>query len=244
MHLLERGEAERELALEVARLLVAQGRSLRRSVLGLATGSSPIGLYRELARLHGAGAFASEHLIPVQLDEYAGVAPDDPRSFRSWLRSNLLDALGLDDTELLAPPAALGPDEEELGLAAFDALVSALKGMDLLVLGLGRNGHIAFNEPGSERSSRTRRVELAPSTREDAAPAWGGLQHVPTHAVTLGVATLLEARRVRMLAFGASKRDAVHRTLTDPISPQWPAAYLRQHGDARLYVDAEALGGP
>ena len=242
VRVLARPEAECELAAELARIVEVQARTQRRTVLGFATGNTPVGLYGELVRLHRTGAFSPELLIPVQLDEYAGMDPADPRSFSSWLRAHLLDPLGVQPEWLLAPPADLAPDQEELGLMAFDAILTGLKGMDLLVLGLGRNGHIAFNEPGSERSSRTRRVELAPSTREAAAAAWGGLEHVPTHAVPLGVATLLESRRVRMLAFGASKREAVQRTLTDPFGPQWPAAYLRQHGDARLYVDEEAIG--
>jgi glucosamine-6-phosphate deaminase len=242
VRVLEREDAERELAAEIARILVAQERNDRRSVLGFATGKSPVGVYRELARLRGEGAFTSELLIPVQLDEYVGVDPADPRSFRSWMRTHLLEPLELDPEVLLGPPLDFAPEDEELGLLAFDALLSSVQGMDLVVLGLGRNGHIAFNEPGSERSSRTRRVELAPSTREAAAEAWGGLENVPTEAVTLGIGTLLEARRVRMLAFGEAKRDAVQRTLTAPIDPRWPAAFLRQHNDARLYVDAEAMG--
>jgi glucosamine-6-phosphate deaminase len=238
---LERSQVEREVASEIARIQSAQTRNQRRTVLGFATGKSPIGLYAELIRLHGEGALSSDFLA-VQLDEYVGLDPDDPRSFRSWLRRHVVDPLGVQPEALLGPPADLPLELEELGLASFDALLSGLKGMDLLVLGLGRNGHIAFNEPGSERSSRTRRVELAPETREDAAAAWGGLENVPTHAVTLGVATLLESSRVRLLAFGESKREAVQRTLTGPISPEWPASFLRQHNDALLYVDAEAFG--
>jgi glucosamine-6-phosphate deaminase len=211
-------------------------------VLGFATGKSPTGLYAELVRLHGTGAFVSEMFFAIQLDEYVGLAPNDPRSFRSWLLRHLVEPLGANPETLLGPPADLPLDLEEGVLLSFDALLTGLQGMDLLVLGLGRNGHIAFNEPGSERSSRTRRVELAPETREDAAAAWGGLENVPTHAVTLGVATLLESARVRMLAFGASKREAVQRTLTGPIGPEWPASFLRQHNDALLYVDAEAWG--
>jgi glucosamine-6-phosphate deaminase len=242
VNVVERSHAEREVAAEIVRILVAQTRNMRRSVLGFATGKSPTGLYAELARLHGEGAFDAEMFFPVQLDEYVGLEPDDPRSFRAWLSAHVMEPLGANPATLLGPPGDLSEDVEEAVLMAFDALLTSLKGMDLLVLGLGRNGHIAFNEPGSERSSRTRRVELAPETREDAAAAWGGLEHVPTHAVTLGVATLLESSRVRMFAFGAAKRDAVQRTLTGPISSEWPASFLRQHNDALLYVDAEAFG--
>ncbi len=242
VNVVERSQAEREVAAEIVRILLAQTRNQRRSVLGFATGKSPVGLYAELARLHGTGAFVPEMFFGVQLDEYAGLDQDDPRSFRRWLLEHVMEPLGASPEALLGPPADLPLDLEEGVLMAFDALLTGLKGMDLLVLGLGRNGHIAFNEPGSDRSSRTRRVELAPETREDAAAAWGGLENVPTHAVTLGVATLLESSRVRMFAFGASKREAVQRTLTGPISSAWPAAFLRQHNDALLYVDAEAWG--
>jgi glucosamine-6-phosphate deaminase len=108
------------------------------------------------------------------------------------------------------------------------------------VLGIGRNGHIGFNEPGSQRGSRTRMVELDPSTREDAAAQFGGISKVPQRAITMGIATILEARRVRVLAFGAGKRDVVRRALADPIGPAMPATFLRGHPDVRLYVDRAA----
>jgi len=235
-------QAARELAAEIAGLIRARAEEGLAFVLGLATGRTPLGLYAELARLHREEGLSFEHVVAVNLDEYEGVEPDDPRSFRAWTRAHLLDAVGVPVERALIPPPDLAVAAEVAWCRAFEERLRALGGIDLQVLGLGRNGHIGFNEPGSARESRTRRVRLAPETRQDAVDTWDGLDGVPTHAITQGIATILEARRLRALAFGLAKRDIVRRTLEEPVGPRIPATFLREHPDARLCVDEPALG--
>lgn len=242
VRLLAPAEAATEVAREIAALVRARASEGRPCVLGFATGRTPLGVYAELARLHREEGLSFEGVVAVNLDEYEGVVPSDPRSFRAWMRAQLFDAIGLPPERALIPPPDLAPVAEVAWCRAFEERLRNLGGIDLQLLGLGRNGHIGFNEPGSARESRTRRVRLAPETREDVAAEWGGLEEVPTHAITLGVATILEARRLRALAFGAPKRNVVRRALVDPIGPRLPATFLREHPDARLYVDPPALG--
>jgi glucosamine-6-phosphate deaminase len=235
-------EAARELAAEIAGLVRACADEGRPCVLGLATGRTPMALYAELVRLHRDEGLSFEGVTTVNLDEYEGVDPDDTRSFGAWTRAQLLDAVGIPSERALIPPPDLAVAAEVAWCRGFEERLRALGGVDLQVLGIGRNGHIGFNEPGSPRESRTRRVRLAAETREDAAGTWGGLDGVPTHAITLGVATILEARRLRALAFGEGKRDILRRALEEPVGPRVPATFLREHPDARLYADAAALG--
>jgi len=235
-------EAARELAAEIAGLIRERAAEGGTFVLGLATGRSPLDAYAELVRLHREDGLSFENVVAVNLDEYEGVEATDPRSFRVWTRTHLLDALGVPPDRALIPPPDLAVAAEVAWCRGFEERLRALGGIDLQILGVGRNGHIGFNEPGSPRESRTRRVRLAAETRADAADAWGDLDLVPTHAITQGVATILEARRLRGLAFGAGKRDIVRRTLEEPIGPRVPATFLREHPNARLYADDAALG--
>src|SRR5262249_47444260 len=132
------------------------------------------------------------------------------------------------------------PRDPHAEAARYEAAIHAAGGLDLMLLGIGRNGHIGFNEPGSPRDSRTRVVELHAETRDDAAATFGGLEHVPRRAITMGVATILDAQSVRVLAFGARKARILRRTLLDPISAAVPSTFLREHADVRIYADREA----
>jgi glucosamine-6-phosphate deaminase len=242
VRVLRSDEAARELAAEIAGLVRERAAEGRPCVLGLATGRTPLGVYAELVRLHREEGLSFEHVVAVNLDEYEGVDPDEARSFHAWTRTHLLDAVGVPPERALIPPPDLAVAAEVAWCRAFEERLRGLGGVDLQILGLGRNGHIGFNEPGSPRESRTRRVRLAVETREDAAEVWGGLDLVPTHAITQGIATILEARRLRALAFGEGKREVVRRALGESVGPRVPATYLREHPDARLYVDEAALG--
>lgn len=230
----DRAEAEHAVALEIAGLF----RAKPGAVLGLATGSTMEGLYRELIRLARAGDLDLSRATTFNLDEYLGLPAAHPASFRAWTRAHLLDAVGLPADRARFPDVA-ATDLAAAGRGYEDA-INALGGIDLQVLGIGPNGHIAFNEPGSGRATRTRDVDLSPSTREDAALAFGGLERVPLRAMTMGVATILDARRIRVLAFGARKAAIVRDTLRAPQGPDVPSTWLRGHADVRLYLDPEA----
>lgn len=235
-------DAARALADEIAELVADGRRRGRSAVLGLATGRSPLALYEELARRAREGTLDLSDAITFNLDEYLGLPADDPRSFRARMRATLFERVGLREDRTHVPRCDLRTAEAALHAEIYEREIARAGGIDLQVLGIGRNGHIGFNEPGSGRDTRTREVELARETVEDAASAFGGAGGVPRRALTMGIATILEARRLRVLAFGPGKREIVRRTLEEGIGPAVPATFLREHGDARLYVDAAALG--
>ncbi len=223
---------------ELSRL--ARGRN-RPLVLGLATGRTPIAVYDEIVRRVEAGRLELEGAIAFNLDEYCGLEPGDPRSFAAWMRAKLFDRLSWPAARVHIPSGNIAAGERERHCAEYEAAILAAGGIDLQLLGLGRNGHIGFNEPGSLRESRTRCVPLARETLADAAADFGG-GAVPQFALTMGIGTILEARRVRLLAFGEKKRPALRRALTPPAEAELPASFLQQHPDARFFVDAAALG--
>ncbi len=204
-------------------------------VLGVATGASPLELYAELERRRermprGLGAFA--------LDEYVGIDPRDPRSYAGVVRDHVTVPLGLD------PRRVHVPDGRAADLAAacraYEEAIAASGGVDVQIVGIGTNGHIGFNEPGSSFDSRTRVVELAASTREANARYFDEPSEVPTHAVTQGIATILSARRIVLLAAGAAKAEAVAAALEGPVDPACPASALQRHPEVHLVLDPDA----
>lgn len=235
-------EAARIVAREIAELVRARRAAGRGVVLGLATGRTPLGIYAELGRLHREERLDFSNVTAFNLDEYLGLRAGHPRSYRRYMREQLFDAIGMRPEQCHIPSSDVAPSQWEAHCREYERLIADVGGIDLQILGLGRNGHIGFNEPGSTRDSRTRVVELAPTTRADAAGEFGGLEHVPERAISMGVATILAARRIRLLAFGAAKSAIVTRALTAPPSSDVPATFLRGHPDVRLYADAAALG--
>jgi glucosamine-6-phosphate deaminase len=230
-----REEAEREVAREIVALL----RVIRELVLGLPTGNTPIGVYRELISAHRSGGATFAHAHAFNLDEYLGIDADHPASFERWMESHLFAHVDFDPARRHVP--AVMRDRDAFVVARdYERSIAAAGGIDLLVLGVGRNGHIGFNEPGSDRDSRTRIVELHEVTRTDAAASFGGLDRVPVRAITMGIATMLDARRIRVLAFGEKKAAIVRDTLLEPQSSACPATFLRGHSDVKLFVDSAA----
>ncbi len=231
-----REEGCHALAREIAGLL----RAKPEAVLGLPTGNSPVPLYRELVRLHREEGLSFARARCFNLDEYVGLSAGDPRSFRAWMQRQLFDELDFASAHTQLPR---GDGDAALEAQRFAAALAQAGGIDLQLVGIGRNGHIGFNEPGSARDSRTRVVELAPETRADAAAAFGGLAHVPERAITLGIAEILDSRAIRVLAFGQGKAQVVRRMLEGEIGPDCPASFLRGHRDLRLVLDAQAAAG-
>jgi glucosamine-6-phosphate deaminase len=237
VHAADPAEAGRLVATEIAELIRERSSRGEDVLLGLATGSTPVAIYAELVRLHREEGLDFARVSTVNLDEFLGLPHCDPRSFRVWMERHLFSHVGIAQENILFPASNVAPDEIVRHAQALERAIVDRGGIDLQVLGIGRNGHIGFNEPGSPRDSRTRCVELQAWTREDAAREFGSLALVPRDAITLGVATILEARRLRLLAFGPKKRDIVRRTLEGPISEDCPASFAREHADAKLYLD-------
>lgn len=236
----DRTEASRTLALEVAALVRAINDSGRCAVLGLATGRTPLPFYAELIRLHEQGELSFAQVITFNLDEYLGLTGEHPESYRAFMSRELFDHVDIPAGNIHIPDGTVAPEDLSAHCAAYETAIRNAGGIDFQLLGIGRTGHIGFNEPGSPRDSRTRQVELDPITRQDAAPAFGGLEHVPEHAISMGCGTILEARKIALLAWGKAKATIVHEALTGPVTDQVSASFLQEHADATFYLDAEA----
>jgi glucosamine-6-phosphate deaminase len=228
------------VASEMARLIRERAALGRNAVLGLASGSTPLPLFEELIYLHQEEGLSFANVITFSLDEYLGLKGDDPNSFRFFLMRNLFDHLDIPDRNLHFLRGNLRPAAVNPHCAAYEKEISNAGGIDLQILGIGRNGHIAFNEPGSAKDSRTRRVVLAETTREDAAAGFGGIDQVPISALTLGCGTILEARRVILMAWGPKKARVVRRAIAGPATPKLPASYLQHHPSAQVFLDPPA----
>jgi glucosamine-6-phosphate deaminase len=205
-----------------------------------ATGNTPMGLYAQLAERHASGAIDTGAITAFQLDEYLGLAVDDRRSLYGWMRRSFLDPLGVGQDRVVRLPLDGNVDE---GWASFDRAIDDRGGLDLAILGLGRNGHLGFNEPPSDPDAGTRVVELSAVTREDNARYWEAGSDVPSSAVTMGLRHLLRARRIVLVVAGASKRAIAHRVLEGPVGPEVPASFLREaESDVTMIVDRECWG--
>lgn len=232
--------AVRELASELSQLIRARAAEGRRAVLGLATGNTPLPLYRELVRLHREEGLSFANVTTFNLDEYLGLPRNHPESYWSFMHRNLFDHLDVPEDRIHLPSGTIAEKDIAAHCAEYEDRIRQAGGLDFQLLGIGRTGHIGFNEPGSPRDSRTRRIHLDAITRQDAAAAFGGLEHVPTHAITMGCGTILEARRIVLLAWGSNKaaivRDAIHGPVTDQVS----ASFLQEHPNAAFYLDRAA----
>jgi len=206
-----------------------------------ATGETPVRTYAELAERRARGALDATGVSVVQLDEYLGLADGDRRALFGWMERTVLTPLGIDGDRVRRLPTDGDVDAE---CAAFERTLVEDGGIDLAILGLGTNGHLGFNEPPSDAASVTRTVELTPDTIAANARYWGREGDVPTRAVTLGLRSLLAARRIVLLVSGASKHAIVRRALEGPVGQDVPASFLRQaRGSVSVLVDRAAWEG-
>jgi glucosamine-6-phosphate deaminase len=208
------------------------------AVLGLATGSSPLAVYRDLARRHAAGTLSLARARAFLLDEYIGLPRGHTEGYRTFVARELEPHVDL-------PPGAVrGPDvwADDLlaSCRAYESAIAAAGGVDLQLLGIGTDGHIGFDEPGSSLASRTRIKTLTDQTRADNARFFTSVDEVPRHVITQGVGTILEARHLVMLAFGAAKAEAVARSVEGPVTAMVPASALQLHPHATVVVDEPA----
>ncbi len=209
------------------------------AVLGLATGSSPMAIYDELAGRCAAGAVSFAQARGFTLDEYVGLAADHPERYR-----NVIDTAFVSRVDF-APGAVQGPDGLAADIAAacagYEAAIADAGGIDLQILGIGTDGHIGFNEPGSSLASRTRIKTLTKQTRIDNARFFDGkLEAVPTHCLTQGLGTIMAARHAVLVATGAGKAEAVHQMVEGPVSAMWPATILQHHRHVTVLLDGAA----
>lgn len=233
-------EACVRLADEIDALVRANDASGRPTVLGLATGSTPVRLYRQLIRRHRENGLSFRNVITFNLDEYYGLPRTHPESYWRFMHDQLFDHVDIPAENVHVPDGTVPRAEVFEWCRGYEEAIRAAGGIDLQILGIGRTGHIGFNEPGSGRDSRTRLVTLDALTRRDAARDFLGEGNVPRHAITMGVGTILDARRVVLLAWGEAKAGVVAQAVEGVPTESLPASFLQGHRDVRFLVDRAA----
>src|SRR6266480_4605466 len=228
------------LADRVAEVIARETAAKGRCVLGLATGSSPLGIYRELIRRHQAGEVDLSRVVTFNLDEYYPMPPDSPHSYRRYMWENLFAQVDIRPEHVHIPDGSVPRERLAEHCDAYERAIAEEGGIDLQLLGIGKSGHIGFNEPGSSQDSRTSLAILDTVTRKDAAADFFGEDNVPREAITMGVATILDAREIALIATGEHKADIVARAVEGEVSPDVAATFLQGHPHAAAYLDLSA----
>jgi glucosamine-6-phosphate deaminase len=231
------GIASKAVAAAIATLIRDRAKEGKKAVLGLATGSTPQAVYDELVRLHKSEGLSFKNVVSFNLDEYYPMHPDNLQSYRRFMREYLFDHVDIDHVNAHVPNGTVPRDKINAFCDDYEARIKAAGGIDLQILGIGRTGHIGFNEPGSPRDSRTRRMTLDKVTRMDAASDFFGEWNVPRTAITMGVGTILDARKILLMAYGEHKAPIVKKAVEGQINHHITASYLQQHPDCTFVLD-------
>ena len=226
-----------EISSESAMIIANQIKAKPDSVLGLATGSTPLGLYKELIRLHLNGDIDFSNVTTFNLDEYVGLSNDHPQSYSAFMHDNLFSKINI-KKENVHIPNGNHPNDKEC--ERYESLIKSCGGIDLQILGIGSDGHIAFNEPSSSLGSRTRIKTLTQETVRDNARFFDNITDVPKFAVTMGVGTIMEAKRILLLASGSAKAKAITKAIEGPISSMCSASAIQIHPKTVVMVDDDA----
>lgn len=228
-----------DLASVAAAVLIAgQVIDKPRSVLGLATGSTPLPIYRELISMWHRGVIDFKNVVTYNLDEYVGLGPDHPCSYRRFMQENLFDHINVPQGNIHIPNGLAQDVDAEC--AAYDAAISAAGRLDLQLLGLGANGHIGFNEPAAVFTTHSYCVKLSEQTLKDNRRFFEDGAPMPTHALTMGIASIMQAKRIVLVATGKNKAAAVRAMIEGPVDPMVPASILQMHRHATILLDADA----
>ncbi|WP_432774876.1 glucosamine-6-phosphate deaminase [Brevibacillus gelatini] len=227
-----------EMSRKAAELLAQEVKNNPQTVLGLATGGTPVGMYRELVKLHQVEGIDFSQASSFNLDEYVGLSPEHPQSYRAYMQENLFCHINLPKDKAHIP-AGDAPDLEK-ECARYEEAIREAGGIDIQVLGIGNNGHIGFNEPGSSAESTTRVVQLTQSTIEANARYFASIEEVPVQAVSMGIKTILGAKKIVLLASGEAKAEAVRLMLEGEPTADVPASLLQLHPDVTVIVDEAA----
>lgn len=231
------------VANEIATLIKEKQQTNSICVLGLATGSSPIKVYEELIRLHKEDNLSFKNVVTFNLDEYFPMQHDDIQSYHYFMNEYLFKHIDILPENINIPNGECTVEESHVLCTQYEEKIKKLGGIDFQLLGIGRTAHIGFNEPGSHQNSTTRMVTLDHVTRSDAAGSFLGMENVPKKAVTMGISTVLEARRIVLLAWGQNKAEVVQQTIEGDITPKIPATYLQNHSNVTFVLDVEAASG-
>ncbi|RMG71591.1 MAG: glucosamine-6-phosphate deaminase [Bacteroidetes bacterium] len=230
-------EASLEVARQIADLIRHKQSRGEMAVLGLATGSTPTGVYGELVRMHREEGLSFQNVITFNLDEYFPMAPDALQSYHRFMREYLFDHIDIRPENVHIPDGTLPVEDISAFCEAYEAKIEAVGGLDLQILGIGRTGHIGFNEPGSSLSSRTRLIALDKITIRDAASDFFHEDNVPRRAITMGVGTIMDAKAIILMAWGEGKAPIIKQAVEGEVSELIPASYLQRHGNAQIVLD-------
>lgn len=233
------GETYKEMSSKAASIIASQVTMKPDCVLGLATGSTPIGTYQKLVEWYNEGILDFSKVTSVNLDEYKGLSGDNDQSYRYFMNTNLFNHVNI-DKEHTYVPNGLEPDSKK-ACSEYDAIIESVGGIDLQLLGLGHNGHIGFNEPADEFVKTTQCVDLTASTIEANKRFFEKEEDVPRQAYTMGIQTIMSAKKVLVVVSGEDKADIVAKAFGGPVTPQVPASILQMHPDVTVVGDKAAL---
>ena len=228
------------VAQEIAALIRQKQKQNKKCVLGLATGSSPIRVYEELVRMHQEEGLSFANVVTFNLDEYYPMDPGNIQSYHYFMHQHLFDAVDIPPEQIHIPDGNVSPDDLYEYCESYEKAIASFGGLDFQLLGIGRTGHIGFNEPGSHYNSMTRIITLDHITRVDAAPTFLGIDNVPRKAITMGIQSVMEAKRIVLLAWGINKSHIVKESVEGEISSNVPATYLQRHGNTTFVLDTGA----
>lgn len=231
-----------ELSKKAAEIIIRKVAENPAITLGLATGRTPEGMYKELVEDYLQNGTSYSGVSTFNLDEYVGLAGDHPNSYRYYMNSMLFHHINIESSNTHVPNGAAVDLVKEC--ENYEELIQERGGIDLQVLGIGRNGHIGFNEPGSSFDSKTHIVKLTASTRQANAKYFSDVSEVPTHAITMGIGTIMRSKEILLLASGPGKKEAVARLLKGEVSNDFPASILNKHPRVTIIADQESLGSP
>jgi len=227
-----------KLSKEAAKLVADRLKKKPNLVLGLATGSTPLGLYKELIRMHKYEGLDFSKVTTFNLDEYVGLPPSHDQSYHYFMQNNFFKSVNI-DPRYIHVPQGMAKDVVQF-CTWYEERIKYFGGIDLQVLGIGANGHIAFNEPGSSLGSLTRIKTLTPDTRKANKRFFKSSEEVPKYAITMGVGTIMEAKELLLVAIGKSKADAIHQSVEGPLTAMCPASIIQMHKEAFVIVDKDA----
>ena len=233
------GKDYQDVSRKAANIMSAQIIMKPNAVLGLATGSTPVGLYKQLIEWYNKGDLDFSQITSVNLDEYKGLSGDNDQSYRYFMNTNLFDHVNIDKNKTYVPNGL--EEDSDKACADYNEIIRSVGGIDIQLLGIGGNGHIGFNEPGEAFEKETHCVDLTESTIKANARFFEKVEDVPTQAYTMGIKNIMAAKKILLVATGSAKADALYKSLYGPITPNVPASILQLHQDVTVVADEDAL---
>ncbi|AOH52957.1 glucosamine-6-phosphate deaminase [Peribacillus muralis] len=230
-----------EMSRTAAEIVIGKVKGNPEIILGLATGGTPKGMYDSLIEDHARNHTSYEQVTSFNLDEYIGLKPNDPNSYHFYMNDSLFNHIDINKERTFVPNGT--PENTDEECKRYDERIDSLGGIDLQILGIGQNGHIGFNEPGTSFTSGTHVVTLEDSTRQANARYFDSIDDVPTHAMTMGISTIMKSKQILLLISGEEKAETLKRLIDGEITEEFPASILKKHNNVTIIADQKALSG-